>query len=142
MAVTLGTGVGYSVLERVRAFEKACGKPVPYRVGPRRAGDIASCYADPAQALALLGAAPRFDSFGRLAGATLKPLAELGRPRIDVVVTKNSGGELTRPKLVAAQALGVDVVMIGRPPLPAGVTVVDSVDDAVGWLLSRGSAAG
>ncbi|MCA0304214.1 MAG: magnesium chelatase subunit H [Proteobacteria bacterium] len=39
------------------------------------------------QALALLGAAPRFDSFGRLAGATLKPLAELGRPRIDVVVT-------------------------------------------------------
>ena len=62
--------------------------------------------------------------------------------RIDVVVTKNSGGELTRPKLVAAQALGVDVVMIGRPPLPAGVTVVDSVDDAVGWLLSRGSAAG
>ena len=62
--------------------------------------------------------------------------------RIDVVVTKNSGGELTRPKLVAAQALGVDVVMIDRPPLPAGVTVVDSVDDAVGWLLSRGSAAG
>ena len=62
--------------------------------------------------------------------------------RIDVVVTKNSGGELTRPKLVAAQALGVDVVMIDRPPLPAGVTVVDSVDDALGWLLSRGSAAG
>ncbi len=55
MAVNLGTGVGYSVLEMVRAFEKACGKPVPYRVGPRRAGDIASCYADPAQALALLG---------------------------------------------------------------------------------------
>ena len=62
--------------------------------------------------------------------------------RIDVVVTKNSGGELTRPKLVAAQDLGVDVVMIDRPPLPAGVTVVDSVDDALGWLLSRGSAAG
>ena len=62
--------------------------------------------------------------------------------RIDVVVTKNSGGELTRPKLVVAQALGVDLVMIDRPPLPAGVTVVDSVDDAVGWLLSRGSAAG
>jgi len=39
------------------------------------------------QVLALLGAAPRFDSFGRLAGATLIPLAELGRPRIDVVVT-------------------------------------------------------
>ena len=40
-----------------------------------------------AQALALLGTAPRFDSFGRLAGASLIPLAELGRPRIDVVIT-------------------------------------------------------
>jgi magnesium chelatase subunit H len=40
-----------------------------------------------AQALALLGARPRFDSYGRLAGATLVPLAELGRPRIDVVMT-------------------------------------------------------
>jgi magnesium chelatase subunit H len=39
------------------------------------------------QALALLGALPRFDSYGRLAGATLRPLAELGRPRIDVVIT-------------------------------------------------------
>ena len=40
-----------------------------------------------AQALALMGARPRFDSYGRLAGAALIPLAELGRPRIDVVVT-------------------------------------------------------
>ena len=61
--------------------------------------------------------------------------------RVDVVVTKNSGGELTRPKLDAAQALGVDVVMINRPPLPAGPTVVGSVDEAVQWLVSRGSAA-
>ena len=60
--------------------------------------------------------------------------------RVDVVVTKNSGGELTRPKLDAAQALGVDVVMIDRPPLPAGATVVGSVDEAVQWV-SRGSAA-
>jgi len=54
-AINLGTGVGYSVLDMVRAFEKASGKPVPYQVGPRRAGDIASCYADPAQAWNLLG---------------------------------------------------------------------------------------
>jgi magnesium chelatase subunit H len=40
-----------------------------------------------AQVLALMGAAPRFDSYGRLAGAMLKPLAELGRPRIDVITT-------------------------------------------------------
>ena len=40
-----------------------------------------------AQALALMGALPRFDSYGRLAGAALIPLAELGRPRIDVVIT-------------------------------------------------------
>jgi UDP-glucose 4-epimerase len=47
--------MGYSVLDMVRAFAQASGKPVPYQVAPRRAGDIATCYADPAQALALLG---------------------------------------------------------------------------------------
>ena len=47
--------MGYSVLDMVRAFEQASGKPVPYKVQPRRTGDIAACYADPAQALALLG---------------------------------------------------------------------------------------
>jgi UDP-glucose 4-epimerase len=54
-AINLGTGVGYSVLNMVRAFEQASGKSVPYKVGPRRTGDIAACYADPAQAWALLG---------------------------------------------------------------------------------------
>ena len=54
-AINLGTGVGYSVLDMVRAFEQASGQPVPYQVAPRRAGDIAACYADPALALALLG---------------------------------------------------------------------------------------
>ena len=54
LAINLGTGVGYSVLDMVRAFEQASGKPVPYQVAERRAGDIASCYADPAQALAVL----------------------------------------------------------------------------------------
>lgn len=55
LTVNLGTGMGYSVLDMVRAFEQASGRPVPYQVAPRRAGDIAACYADPAQALALLG---------------------------------------------------------------------------------------
>src|SRR5699024_3080091 len=53
--VNLGTGVGYSVLDMVKAFEKASGKPVPYEIVARRAGDIAQCYADPAQAERLLG---------------------------------------------------------------------------------------
>lgn len=53
--VNLGTGRGYSVLEMVRAFEKASGRPVPYRVSQRRPGDIAQCYADPALAGQLLG---------------------------------------------------------------------------------------
>ncbi len=53
--VNLGTGIGYSVLDMVRAFEKASGKPVPYRVAARRPGDIASCYADSALARELLG---------------------------------------------------------------------------------------
>jgi len=45
-AYNLGTGRGNSVLEMVRAFEQASGRPVPYRIAPRRAGDIAACYAD------------------------------------------------------------------------------------------------
>jgi UDP-glucose 4-epimerase len=53
--VNLGTGVGYSVLDMVRAFERASAKPIPYKIAPRRAGDIAACYADPALALSLLG---------------------------------------------------------------------------------------
>ena len=55
LAINLGTGVGYSVLDMVHAFEQASGKPIPYRIGPRRTGDIASCYADPSLALAMLG---------------------------------------------------------------------------------------
>lgn len=51
----LGTGHGYSVLDVIAAYEKACGKPLPYVIDPRRPGDIATCYADPAKALAELG---------------------------------------------------------------------------------------
>jgi len=51
----LGTGNGYSVLDIVKAFEKACGKEIPYTIKPRRPGDIATCYADPAKAKAELG---------------------------------------------------------------------------------------
>ena len=51
----LGTGKGYSVLEIVHAFERATGRNIPYRIVPRRAGDIASCYADPAKAAKELG---------------------------------------------------------------------------------------
>ena len=53
--VNLGTGRGNSVLEVVRAFEQASGLPVPYRIAPRRPGDVAQCYADPALAQRLLG---------------------------------------------------------------------------------------
>jgi UDP-glucose 4-epimerase len=55
LTVNLGTGHGYSVLDMVRAFEQASGRPVPYRIAPRRPGDIAQCYADPALAAKLLG---------------------------------------------------------------------------------------
>lgn len=55
MTVNLGTGHGYSVLEMVAAFEKASGRPVPYRIVARRPGDIAECYADPALASERLG---------------------------------------------------------------------------------------
>lgn len=51
----LGTGNGYSVLDMVRAFEKATGKKVPYKIAPRREGDIATCYADCTKANKELG---------------------------------------------------------------------------------------
>jgi UDP-glucose 4-epimerase len=54
LTVNLGTGKGYSVLDMVKAFENASGKPIPYKIGPRRAGDVASCYAEPALASKLL----------------------------------------------------------------------------------------
>lgn len=51
----LGTGNGYSVLQVVAAFEKACGHAIPYEIKPRREGDIATCYCDPQKAKADLG---------------------------------------------------------------------------------------
>ena len=55
MTINLGTGKGYSVLEVIKAFEAASGKKVPYTIAPRRAGYIATCFADPAYAKAVLG---------------------------------------------------------------------------------------
>ena len=55
LTVNLGTGIGYSVLDVVRAFEQASARPVAYQVAARRAGDVAACYADPAHAAQLLG---------------------------------------------------------------------------------------
>lgn len=54
-AINLGSGKGTSVLEMVHAFEKACGKPIPYKLAPRRAGDLAEYYADANKAKKLLG---------------------------------------------------------------------------------------
>jgi precorrin-6A/cobalt-precorrin-6A reductase len=65
-------------------------------------------------------------------------LALLTEHRIDCLVTKNSGGAMTRPKLDAAAALGVSVVMVDRPALPDGVTTVSTVDDTVAWVGSLG----
>jgi len=52
--VNLGTGRGYSVLEMAKAFEQASGKKIPYKIGPRRQGDVASCYASVEKAKTLL----------------------------------------------------------------------------------------
>jgi len=51
----LGTGTGYSVLDMVKAFSKAIGRPLPYKFAPRRAGDVVQCYADPSKAQRELG---------------------------------------------------------------------------------------
>ena len=55
LTYNLGTGIGYSVLDIVKGFEKAVGRPIPYVIKPRRPGDIASCYADPSLAKKELG---------------------------------------------------------------------------------------
>jgi precorrin-6A/cobalt-precorrin-6A reductase len=64
-------------------------------------------------------------------------LSLMRQHRIDVLVTKDSGGPQTSAKLDAARELGVPVVLIRRPPLPAGVEVVDSVDRVVEWVGAR-----
>jgi len=61
-------------------------------------------------------------------------LALLREHRIDALVTKNSGGDMTRAKLDAAAALNITVVMVARPPLPAGVHTVGGVDEAADWI--------
>lgn len=55
VTVNLGTGTGYSVLEVIKAFERASDRPVPYKIVDRRPGDVAACYADPALAEQALG---------------------------------------------------------------------------------------
>ncbi len=55
LTLNLGTGRGHSVLEVLRAYERACGRELPYQIGPRRAGDVAACYADPTLAAQQLG---------------------------------------------------------------------------------------
>jgi precorrin-6A/cobalt-precorrin-6A reductase len=57
---------------------------------------------------------------------------------IDVVVTKDSGGHMTEAKLTAARERGIPVVLVRRPPVPPGVAVVTSVDEAREWLAARG----
>jgi precorrin-6A/cobalt-precorrin-6A reductase len=61
-------------------------------------------------------------------------LALIREHRLDVLVTKDSGGQLTTAKLTAARRLGLPVIMVNRPPLPAGVRLVDTVAAAVEWV--------
>jgi precorrin-6A/cobalt-precorrin-6A reductase len=56
---------------------------------------------------------------------------------IDVVVSKDSGGSMTQAKLTAARELGIPVVLVRRPPLPSGVLVVATVDEARTWVTAR-----
>ncbi|WP_154731330.1 NAD-dependent epimerase/dehydratase family protein, partial [Burkholderia pseudomallei] len=60
LTVNLGTGRGYSVLEVVRAFEKASGRAVPYELVARRPGDVAECYANPQAAADVIGWRAKF----------------------------------------------------------------------------------
>lgn len=61
ITVNLGTGKGYSVLDMLKAMERAAGKAIPYKIVARRAGDIAACYADPQYAFDKIGWKAEFD---------------------------------------------------------------------------------
>ncbi|OBF16911.1 cobalt-precorrin-6A reductase [Mycobacterium kubicae] len=58
--------------------------------------------------------------------------------RIDALITKNSGGDMTRAKLDAAAALDIPVLMVARPPLPDGVATVGTVEEALAWVAALG----
>jgi precorrin-6A/cobalt-precorrin-6A reductase len=64
-------------------------------------------------------------------------LALLRAHAVEAVVTKDSGGAMTAAKLAAARTLGLPVVLVRRPPLPPGVPVVATVEDAAEWVLAR-----
>ena len=59
--INIGTGKGYSVMQVLKAYEKACGRKIPYQIMERRPGDIATCYADTAKAEKLLGFKAEYD---------------------------------------------------------------------------------
>ncbi|HEY0813352.1 MAG TPA: cobalt-precorrin-6A reductase [Pseudonocardia sp.] len=67
--------------------------------------------------------------------------ALLREHRIEVLVCRDSGGDLTAAKLVAARELGLPVVMIDRPPAPPTVAAVETVDEAVAWLMATAGTA-
>ena len=64
-------------------------------------------------------------------------LALMREHGVDVVVTKDSGSHLTEAKLTASRELGIPVVVVRRPPLPAGVPVVSTVEEALAWVRER-----
>jgi precorrin-6A/cobalt-precorrin-6A reductase len=66
-------------------------------------------------------------------------LALLREHGVDVVVSKDSGGGMTAAKLAAARRLGIPVVLVRRPPVPAGVPVVATVEEARAWVLAAGA---
>jgi precorrin-6A/cobalt-precorrin-6A reductase len=61
----------------------------------------------------------------------------MSREAVEVLVTKNSGAAATYPKIAAARALGLPVIVVARPPKPAGVEEAATAEEAFSWLIRR-----
>ena len=136
----LGTGNGYSVLQVVHAFEKACGHPIKYQIKPRRPGDIAKCYCAPEKAKKELSSATTTNINLPFITATAE-----GPKHFDMNLTRAKFDELTHdlvemtaePVRRALSDAGITASELGQVLLVGGSSRIPAVQDKVRQLTGK-----